>query len=99
MSGSDNSGWLCHSRKRGRFVHTSIRLGGFYYYGTNESNCASGQFGFGGTIKDPFYRAGADLRFKYRNMELFGVGMIGHDSNHIVDQGAQTINAGPAVKY
>src|SRR5882672_1303164 len=79
--------------------HTSIRLGGFYYYGTNESNFASGQFGFGGTIKDPFYRAGADLRFKYRNMELFGVGMIGHDSNHIVDQGAQTINAGPAVKY
>jgi hypothetical protein len=51
--------------------HTSIRLGGFYYYGTNESNIGNSQFigSTFGTIKDPFYRAGADLRFKYRKME------------------------------
>jgi hypothetical protein len=74
--------------------HTSIRLGGFYYYGTNETTAA---LATPVTVKDPFYRAGADLRFKYRKMELFGVGMIGHDSNHIV--GTTTLTAGPAVKY
>jgi hypothetical protein len=81
--------------------HTSIRLGGFYYYGTNESNIGNAQFPSLtlGTIKDPFYRAGADVRLKYRNMEVFGVGMIGHDSNHIVDTSVSTITAGPAVKF
>src|SRR6266853_1362045 len=79
--------------------HTSIRLGGFYYHGTNETNVANLTFGFGGTIQDPFYRAGGDLRFKYRKMEFFGVGMIGHDNNHTVDTGASTISAAPAVTY
>jgi hypothetical protein len=80
--------------------HTSIRLGGFYYYGTNETTF-SGTTPPGAVVKDPFYRAGADLRFKYRKMELFGVGMIGHDSNHIIDTTPTptTIIAGPAVKY
>jgi hypothetical protein len=84
--------------------HTSIRLGGFYYFGTNETNLANSQFSAFtlGTIRDPFYRAGGDLRFKYRKIELFGVGMIGHDSNHIIDitnPAAPTVTAGPAVKY
>ena len=78
--------------------HTSIRLGGFYYYGTNESNFGNA-LGFGGIIKDPFYRAGADLRFKYRKMELFGLGMIGHDNNHIGDTSLQTLNSAPPVKF
>jgi hypothetical protein len=77
--------------------HTSIRLGGFYYYGTNETTVGTPVPGT--VVKDPFYRAGADLRFKYRKMELFGVGMIGHDSNHIVDTSNLSVTAGPAVKY
>jgi hypothetical protein len=28
-----------------------------------------------------FYRAGGDIRFKYRNFELYGLGMYGHDTN------------------
>ena len=79
--------------------HTSIRLGGFYYYGTNESNFGNNRLGFGGTIREPFYRAGADVRFKYRKLELFGLGMLGHDNNHVVDAEAQTINSAPAVTY
>lgn len=79
--------------------HTSIRLGGFYYYGKNESNFGNNPLGFGGMIKEPFYRAGADVRFKYRKMELFGVGMLGHDNNHTVDTEAQTITSAPAVTY
>ncbi|HMD96714.1 MAG TPA: hypothetical protein VKM93_05195 [Terriglobia bacterium] len=79
--------------------HTSIRFGAFYYRGTNELNYGGSQFGFLGTIREPFYRAGGDVRFKYRKMELFGLGMVGHDNNHSVDTVAQTITNVPAVTY
>jgi len=79
--------------------HTSIRLGGFYYHGWNELNYGSAQFSFLPTIQEPFYRAGGDIRFKYRNWELFGVGMVGHDNNHTVDTVAQTIIPAHAVTY
>jgi hypothetical protein len=52
-----------------------------------------------GIVKDPFYRAGGDIRFKYRKMELFGMGMVGHDNNHLVDTDAGTITNAPAVTY
>jgi hypothetical protein len=71
--------------------HTSIRFGAFYYHGKNELNIAGSQYSFLGTIEEPFYRAGGDVRFKYRTLELFGLGMVGHDDNHIVDTTAQTI--------
>ena len=80
--------------------HTSVRLGAFYYHGNNEFNYGSSQFAFLGTISEPFYRAGGDIRFKFRNkVELFGVGMVGHDNNHSVDTIAQTIGPATAVTY
>ena len=79
--------------------HTSIRLGAFYYRGWNEFNYGGSQFAFTGTIQEPFYRAGADIRFKYRQNELFGVVMVGHDNNHFVDLGAGTIVPAHAVTY
>ena len=79
--------------------HTSIRLGAFYYHGTNELNFGGAQYSFLGTIQEPFYRAGGDIRFKYRHLELFGLGMVGHDNNHIVDTVAQTIASARAVTY
>ena len=79
--------------------HTSIRVGAFYYYGENEFNYGGSQYGFGGTVKEPFYRTGGDVRFKYRKMELFGLGMVGHDNNHIVDFDARTISPTRAVTY
>lgn len=79
--------------------HTSIRLGAFYYRGENQLNYGGSQFTFLGTINEPFYRAGGDLRFKYRKMELFGVGLVGHDNNHTVDTAAETIVNAPAVTY
>lgn len=79
--------------------HTSIRVGGFYYHGTNVQNIGGSMFSFLGEIKEPFYRAGADLRFKYRSLELFGLGMVGHDDNHIVNQTAQTIARAHAVTF
>ena len=80
--------------------HTSIRVGAFYYYGKNEFNYGGSQFGFLGAIDEPFYRAGGDIRFKFRNkVELFGVGMVGHDKDHNVDTVAQTITPAHAVTY
>jgi len=79
--------------------HTSIRLGGFYYYGRNAQNIAETQFVGFGTIREPFYRAGGDIRFKYRKLELFGLGMYGHDANHLIDTGAGTIASTRAVTF
>jgi hypothetical protein len=79
--------------------HTSIRLGAFYYHGKNELNIAGSQYSFLGTIEEPFYRAGGDVRFKYRTLELFGLGMVGHDNNHIVDVATQTIAPAHAITF
>jgi hypothetical protein len=79
--------------------HSSIRFGAFYYYGDNQMNFGGAQFSFLGTINEPFYRAGGDVRIKYRKLELFGVGLYGHDNNHSVDTEAETISRAPAVTY
>ena len=81
--------------------HTSIRVGGFYYYGENEFNYGGSLYQIPGigTIKEPFWRAGGDLRFKYRKMELFGLGMVGHDTNHTVDFDNDTIAPAHPVTY
>jgi hypothetical protein len=63
--------------------HTSIRFGGFYYYGRNALNIDNSQFPGLGTIHEPFYRMGGDFRFKYRQFELYGLGMYGHDTNQV----------------
>ncbi|MFZ0819112.1 MAG: hypothetical protein WAM91_03525 [Candidatus Acidiferrales bacterium] len=79
--------------------HSSIRFGAFYYYGDNQMNFGGSQFTFLGTINEPFYRAGGDVRFKYRKLELFGVGLFGHDNNHSVDTETEQIMHARAVTY
>ena len=79
--------------------HTSIRVGAFYYHGTNQQNFGNTTYPLVGTINEPFYRAGGDLRFKYRKLELFAVGLVGHDNNHTVDTEAGTIASAPAVTF
>jgi hypothetical protein len=83
--------------------HTSIRFGFYYYYGKNQQNQDGKLFPGLATIEEPFYRVGGDLRFKYRHLELFGLGMYGHDDNHVFNAGPPgtpgTIAAAPAVKF
>jgi hypothetical protein len=80
--------------------HTSIRIGGFYYYGTNQQNFGSFPFSFTGTINEPFYRAGGDVRYRFRSkLEIYGVGMVGRDLNHLVDTDAGTIPGAHAVTF
>lgn len=61
--------------------HTSLRLGGFYYYGRNNINMDDSLFPGFGIGKEAFYRTGADFRFKHRQFELYGLAMYGHDAN------------------
>ena len=68
--------------------HTSIRFGFYYYHGNNQQNQSGTTFpGILTTVEDPFYRVGGDLRFKYRHLELFGLGMYGHDDNQLFTPG------------
>ena len=65
--------------------HTSIRIGSFYYYGRNALNDGRELFPTLGTFHEPFYRVGGDFRFKVHDkFEMWGLGMYGHDVNHIV---------------
>ncbi len=75
--------------------HTSIRVGFLYYYGKNQQNQDGLLIPGVPTIEEPFYRVGGDLRFKYRKLELYGLGMFGHDDNHLLATGA----VAPAVKF
>jgi hypothetical protein len=79
--------------------HTSIRLGFLYYYGKNQQNQDGVLFPGLATIEEPFYRVGGDIRFKYRKLELYGLGMFGHDDNHVVSGDPAVIAAAPAVKF
>jgi len=66
--------------------HTSIRIGGFYYYGKNQQNFGGSLFPFTGVINEPFYLAGGDVRYRFRSkLEIYGVGLVGHNDNHLVD--------------
>ena len=81
--------------------HTSLRVGGFYYYGKNELNqdgaLLSPSFG---TVNESFYRVGGDVRFRFRSkFEVYGLGMHAHDNNHLVDTGAGTLVSAHAVTY
>ncbi len=63
--------------------HTSLRFGAFYYHGRNALNADRSLFPTLGTIHEAFYRTGGDFRFKYRQFELYGLGMYGRDDNHL----------------
>jgi hypothetical protein len=80
--------------------HTSIRLGGFYYYGRNALNTDQTQFPGFGTIHEPFYRVGGDLRFKCGDkFELYGLLMYGRDQNLIPDPNTGFLLHGSPVTF
>jgi hypothetical protein len=80
--------------------HTSLRVGTFYYYGRNALNVGGTMFPDLPTIHDPFYRVGGDFRFKYRQFELYGLGMFGHDANQLVTgENSDVLMAGPPVNF
>ena len=79
--------------------HTSIRFGFFGYHGKNALNLNRVDFPEFGTIYEPFYRLGGDVRFKYRQLEIYGLGMFGHDTNLIPDADTLTLQHGVPVTF
>ena len=81
--------------------HTSLRLGAFGYYGRNALNVGGSLFpGLGlPTIREPFYRVGGDFRFKYRQFELWGLGMYGHDTNLLLNNSEDGFVPGAPVTF
>ena len=79
--------------------HTSIRVGGFYYYGNNAINLDRTAYPTFGTIHEPFYRVGGDLRFKFRDLEIYGLLMHGRDRNLIPDEESGLLLRGTPVTF
>jgi hypothetical protein len=79
--------------------HTSIRVGAFGYYGRNALNIDRKMFPDFGTLREPFYRVGGDVRFKYRKLELYALGMYGHDANLIPDEDTLTLGHGTPITF
>jgi hypothetical protein len=62
--------------------HTSIRFNAYGYYGVNELNHAGAQFAGLPVIREPFYRLGGAVTYKFRsNFEIWGLYQHARDSN------------------
>jgi hypothetical protein len=65
-------------------THTYLTLGALYFYGRSVQRFI-GETAAGVpaalTAREPFYRAGADFDFNYRNFNLFGQFVYGRDHN------------------
>jgi hypothetical protein len=80
--------------------HSSIRLGFLYYYGKNQQNQDGVLFPGLATLEEPFYRVGGDIRFKYRKLEMYALGMYGHDDNHLFTAGPPaTLASAPSIDF
>ncbi len=80
--------------------HTSILVGAFYDYGRNVLNVDRQLYPDFGDINEPYYRTGGYFRFRFRSdFEMYGLGMFGHDANHIIDVPALTLDHGPPVNF
>ncbi len=64
--------------------HTYLNLGTYYFYGRSVQRI-SGLDSLGSpailTAREPFYRVGGDFSFNYRNFNIYGLYMYGHDKN------------------
>ena len=64
--------------------HTYLSLGTFYMYGDSLQRLAGVTAGNVNTFLDnrePYYRVGGDFSFNYRTFNVYGLYMLGHDSN------------------
>jgi hypothetical protein len=71
--------------------HTYINFGSFYFYGRSVQRFSGANLAGTPvvlTAREPFYRAGGDFSFNYRNFNLYGLFMRGHDNNLLpIDSG------------
>ncbi len=66
--------------------HTYINLGTFAYYGRSVQRFTGEDATTAPvvlTAREPFYRTGGDFSYNYRNFNIYGVFMYGHDTNRL----------------
>ncbi|MGO9895879.1 MAG: hypothetical protein ACLPX8_16915 [Bryobacteraceae bacterium] len=64
--------------------HTYLSLGTFYMYGDSLQTVPGATTGNVNTFlsnREPYYRVGGDFSFNYRTFNVYGLYMLGHDSN------------------
>jgi hypothetical protein len=66
--------------------HTYINLGAFEFYGRSVQRFTGEDATTAPvvlTAREPFYRVGGDFSYNYRNFNIYGVFMYGHDTNRL----------------
>ncbi len=66
--------------------HTYLTLGSYYFYGRSVQRFSGADLlGVPAvlTTREPFYRVGGDFTFNYRNLQVYGLYMYGHDTNQL----------------
>lgn len=66
--------------------HTYINLGTLYFYGRSVQRFSGEDVAANPvvlTVREPFYRVGADFSVNYRNLNVYGLLMRGHDTNQL----------------
>jgi hypothetical protein len=75
--------------------HTFLNIGSFYLYGKSLQQFAGATAAGASTVlqvNEPYYRAGGDFNFNFRNLNVYGVYMYGRDQNLLpVDQNGDLI--------
>jgi len=64
--------------------HTYLTLGTYYFYGRSVQRISGVDALLNPTVltaREPFYRVGGDFNFNYRNFNIYGLYMFGHDMN------------------
>jgi hypothetical protein len=77
--------------------HTYLDMGAFGFYGRSVQRLTAGDIVF--TAREPFYRLGGNFSFNYRNLNLFGVYMYGHDRNQVFLDALTQFTSGPSVHF
>jgi len=79
--------------------HTYLTLGSYYFYGRSVQRVVP----TGGTAvltgREPFYRVGGDFDFNYRQFNLYGLFMYGHDNSLVVNSGGNGFVPGTSAKF
>jgi hypothetical protein len=77
--------------------HTYLTLGSYYFYGRSVQRITGASAVLTG--REPFYRVGGDFDFNYRQFNLYGLFMYGHDNSLLVNNQGNGFVPGTSAKF
>jgi hypothetical protein len=77
--------------------HTYLTLGSYYFYGRSVQRVQGESAVLTG--REPFYRVGGDFDFNYRQFNLYGLFMYGHDNSLLLNEGGTGFVPGTSAKF